>query len=249
MNGSSGRRIPPIVMGHEAAGVIAALGAGVSDWKIGERVTFDSTEYCGSCEACVEGKFNICQNRKVLGVSCKDYRRHGCFAEYVALPTRILHRIPDSLSFEKAAFAEPVAIALHAVDLAPRPRSEKSCAVVVGAGLIGLLVIQSLRTRGWQHIIAVDLDAGRLAIACDLGASKGISARDENALQQIRDSAGADGAEAAWEVVGAAAPFDLAVRAVQKNGNVVLVGNLQASVAFPLQEVVTRLMRLCGRVS
>jgi L-iditol 2-dehydrogenase len=100
MNGSSGRRIPPIVMGHEAAGVIAALGAGVSDWKIGERVTFDSTEYCGSCEACVEGKFNICQNRKVLGVSCKDYRRHGCFAEYVALPTRILHRIPDSLSFE-----------------------------------------------------------------------------------------------------------------------------------------------------
>lgn len=246
MNGSSGRRIPPIVMGHEAAGVIAALGDGVSDWTIGARVTFDSTEYCGSCDACVEGKFNICQNRKVLGVSCKDYRRHGCFAEYVALPTRILHRIPDALSFEKAAFAEPVAIALHAVDLAPRPRSETSCAVVVGAGLIGLLVIQSLRTRGWQHIIAVDLDAGRLAIACELGASKGISARDENALQQIRDYAGTDGAEAAWEVVGAAAPFDLAVRCVQKNGTVVLVGNLQASVAFPLQEVVTRQITLRG---
>lgn len=246
MNGTSGRRIPPIIMGHEAAGVIAALGPEVTGWQLGERVTFDSTEYCGECDACLAGQFNICRRRKVLGVSCHEYHRDGCFAEYVALPTRILHRIPDSLSFEKAAFSEPVAIALHAVDLAPLPEHENSWAVVVGAGLIGLLVVQALRTRGWQHIIAVDLDDGRLVMARQLGASHSISAKSEHALAEVRALAGDDGAAAAWEVVGAAAPFDLAVRCVKKNGTVVLVGNLQASVAFPLQEVVTRQITLRG---
>jgi L-iditol 2-dehydrogenase len=81
-------------------------------------VTFDSTEYCGECEECQSGFVNLCPNRKVLGVSPGEYRRHGCFAEQIALPQRILYRIPDELSYEKAAFAEPVSIALHAVNLA-----------------------------------------------------------------------------------------------------------------------------------
>ena len=119
MNGLSGRRIAPIIMGHEAAGTISAIGANVTGWNIGDRVTFDSTEFCGECPSCLTGNVNLCSDRKVLGVSCADYRRHGCFAEKIALPTRILHRIPDDLSFEHAAFAEPVAIALHAVNLAP----------------------------------------------------------------------------------------------------------------------------------
>ena len=131
MNGSSGRRIPPIVMGHEAAGVISELGSGVADWKIGDRVTFDSTEFCGDCEECRAGNTNLCSSRRVLGVSCTDYRRHGCFAEKVVLPTRILHRIPDSLSFEKAAFAEPVSIALHAVNLAP-PKFDQPDRIISG---------------------------------------------------------------------------------------------------------------------
>ncbi|MEO5913545.1 MAG: galactitol-1-phosphate 5-dehydrogenase [Luteolibacter sp.] len=244
MDGRSGRRIPPIVMGHEAAGIISALGEGVRDWKIGDRVTFDSTEFCGECEECQRGNFNLCANRKVLGVSCGDYQRHGCFAEQVVLPTRILHRLPDSLSFEKAAFAEPVAIALHAVNLAPETFDEP--AIVIGAGLIGLLVIQALKARGWKTVIAVDLDESRLALAKQLGASETFSAKQENLAAHLRSICDGDGAQVAFEVVGAAAPVDLAIRSVCKGGTVVLVGNLQPSVPMPLQEVVTRQISLKG---
>ncbi len=247
MDGRSGRRIPPIVMGHEAAGLISEVGEGVTDWKTGDRVTFDSTEFCGDCDECRRGNFNLCANRKVLGVSCGDYRRHGCFAEQVVLPTRILHRIPDSLSFEKAAFAEPVAIALHAVNLAPETFDEP--AIVVGAGLIGLLVIQALKARGWQKIIAVDLDESRLALAKELGASLAFSAKQENLAAELRVVCGGDGAGVSFEVVGATGPVDLAARSVRKGGTVVLVGNLQPGVTLPLQEVVTRQITLKGSCS
>lgn len=262
MDGRSGRRQPPIVMGHEAAGEIVAVGAGVTGWKKGDRVTFDSTEYCGECEECRSGHVNLCRNRKVLGVSPGEYRRHGCFAERVALPTRILYPIPDGLSYEEAAFAEPVSIALHAVNLAegselgeafaktkPPPGIERGTAVVVGAGLIGLLVIQALKARGWQRVIAVDLDEKRLALAKAIGAESAFHAKQENLAAQLRQACGGDGADASFEVVGAAAPLDLAIRSVRKGGQVILVGNLQPSTPFPLQEVVTRQLTLKGSCS
>src|SRR5437016_2640947 len=114
-DGSSGRRIPPIVMGHEAAGVIADVGAGVDGFNEGDRVTFDSTVYCGECANCVRGDVNLCDRRQVLGVSCGDYRRNGAFAEFVVVPARILYRMPENLSFSEAALLEAVAVALHAV--------------------------------------------------------------------------------------------------------------------------------------
>jgi L-iditol 2-dehydrogenase len=243
MNGLSGRRIAPIIMGHEAAGTISAIGTGVTGWNIGDRVTFDSTEFCGECPSCLTGNVNLCSDRKVLGVSCADYRRHGCFAEKIALPTRILHRIPDDLSFEHAAFAEPVAIALHAVNLAPPATDEP--ALVVGAGLIGLLVIQALKARGWKHVTAVDLDPKRLDLARQLGADETYDARQENLAAHFRQLH-SDGFGVSFEVVGAAAPVDLAIRSVCKGGTVVLVGNLQPSVPFPLQEIVTRQISIHG---
>ncbi|MEC7907201.1 MAG: alcohol dehydrogenase catalytic domain-containing protein, partial [Verrucomicrobiota bacterium] len=136
MDGSSGRRIPPIIMGHEASGVIEALGNEVdsSVWKPGDRVTFDSMVYCGDCWHCRRGETNLCDNRMVLGVSCGDYRNHGAFAEFVAVPERILYKLPDSLSFEHAALTEAVSVAVHAVDLTPIKLDDS--AVVVGSGMI-----------------------------------------------------------------------------------------------------------------
>ena len=261
MDGRSGRRQMPIVMGHEAAGEIIALGDGVTGWRTGERVTFDSTEYCGECADCRGGHVNLCKNRRVLGVSPGEYRRHGCFAERIALPTRILYRIPEALSYEKAAFAEPVSIALHAVNLAEGvdvgdafadaepDASKRGTAVVVGAGLIGLLVIQALKARGWKRVIAVDLDEKRLALAKQLGAESAFHAKQESLAQHLREICGGDGADASFEVVGAAAPLDLAIRCVRKGGQVILVGNLQPSTPFPLQEVVTRQITLKGSCS
>src|ERR1700722_1370584 len=85
-DGSTGRRIPPLVMGHEAAGVVESVGSAVEQFHPGDRVTFDSTVSCGNCFHCRAGRINLCDNRKVLGVSCGDYRQNGCFAEFVAVP-------------------------------------------------------------------------------------------------------------------------------------------------------------------
>src|SRR5437762_7852701 len=114
-DGASGRRIPPLVMGHEAAGVVAAVGDGVANVRTGDRVTFDSTVYCGECPPCRRGEVNLCDNRQVLGVSCQDYRRAGAFAEYVTVPSRILYPLPENLSFAEAAMLEALAVAVHAV--------------------------------------------------------------------------------------------------------------------------------------
>src|SRR5947207_10510786 len=140
-DGSSGRRIPPLVMGHEASGVVAAIGASARNFAEGDRVTFDSTIYCGACSNCLRGNVNLCDNRQVLGVSCDDYRRAGAFAEFVAVPARILHRLPENLPFAEAAMLEAVAVAIHAVNLAQI--SANDTALVIGAGTIGILTLQA----------------------------------------------------------------------------------------------------------
>jgi len=111
MDGSSGRRQPPIIMGHEASGIITATGKDVNGWQAGDRVTFDSTIYQLDDWYTRKGYYNLSDNRKVLGVSPGDYRRHGAFAEYVTVPQHILYRIPEGVSFEQAAMVEPVAVA------------------------------------------------------------------------------------------------------------------------------------------
>src|ERR1700748_3098712 len=109
-DGTSGRRIPPIVMGHEAAGVVASAGPGVAKFKAGDRVTFDSTVYCGECEFCRQGENNLWNNRQVGGVSCGDCRRAGAFAEYVVVPQRIAYHLPEALEFHEAAMLEAVSV-------------------------------------------------------------------------------------------------------------------------------------------
>src|SRR5258705_11229058 len=149
-----GRRVPPIVMGHEAAGTVAAPGDGFTDFAAGDRVTFDSTVYCGTCAPCRRGEINLCDNRQVLGVSCAEYRRAGAFAEYVAVPSRIVYRLPDGFSFAEAAMLEAVAVAIHAVSLAQI--FPESSALVVGAGMIGLLTVQALRAAGCSRVFVAD---------------------------------------------------------------------------------------------
>lgn len=244
MDGSSGRRRPPIIMGHEAAGVIEKIGANVTGWKFGQRVTFDSTVYCGTCAFCKTGKINLCNNRRVLGVSCEDYRQHGAFAEFVVVPQRILYRLPDELPFEHAAFVEPLSIAVHAAHRAHVAAHET--VVVVGAGMIGLLQIQVLRAYGCSRIIAVDVAPEKLEMARKLGATETINSASSSVVEDILQRTDGRGVDLSFECVGIGATIDIAVRAVRKGGRITLIGNISPSVALPLQAVVTRELTING---
>jgi L-iditol 2-dehydrogenase len=243
-DGSTGRRIPPLVMGHEAAGTVAALGSRVKGLREGDRVTFDSTVYCGECRFCRKGKVNLCDNRQVLGVSCADYRRHGAFAEYVSVPRRIVYPLPDSLLFEHAAMIEATSIAVHAVGLAQV--SAGNSAAVVGTGMIGLLAIQALSIGGVNPLIAVDVDDGRLALAGQFGASHTYNSATVDAVAAVRDLTEGRGVDLAIEAVGNTGAIGTAIASLQKGGTVVLIGNISPSVDLPLQSVVTREIRLLG---
>jgi len=247
MDGSSGRRHPPLIMGHEASGVIVRTGSGVTGYAAGDRVTFDSTIYCGTCFYCNQGLINLCDNRRVLGVAPVDYRQHGAFAEYVAVPEHILYRLPDNLSFEQAAMVEPVSIAFHAVTLTPV--SLNDTAVVIGAGMVGVFVVQALRAAGCGTIIAVDLEQGKLDLALELGADYGFLANKVNVAEEVQKLTDGRGANIAVEVVGNTAAVNTAVSSLRKGGFLTLVGNLAATVDFPLQEVVTRQIGVTGSCS
>jgi len=121
MDGSTGRRIPPLIMGHEAAGTVEKIGKDVRKINVGDRVTFDSTVFCGECRYCKAGAINLCDNRLVIGVSCGEYKMDGAFAEYVAVPARVIFKLPDNVSFQQAAMIEPLAVAYHATSLIGAP--------------------------------------------------------------------------------------------------------------------------------
>jgi L-iditol 2-dehydrogenase len=242
-DGSSGRRIPPIVMGHEGAGTVAALGKDVKDLSEGDRVTFDSTIHCGECGYCLRGEVNLCEHRQVLGVSCADYRRAGAFAEFVVVPARSIYRLPKNLSFAEAATLEAVAVALHAVSLVQI--SPDSTALVLGAGTIGLLVQQALRVAGCSRVFVADVDPTRLTLSAKIGATAVLPSGGE-LVQEVLQLTEGTGVALAVEAVGINQTITAAIDSVRKGGSIVLVGNISPQVTLPLQKVVTRQIRLQG---
>jgi L-iditol 2-dehydrogenase len=199
---------------------------------------------CLRCHFCRQGRPNLCEDRRVLGVSCAEYRRHGAFAELVAVPQHIVFKVPETLSFDEAAMVEPVSVAVHAVGITPVRMGDT--AVVVGAGMIGLLTLQALRTAGCGKIVAVDLEDDRLALAKKLGADEIINSRSADVPALIREMTNGRGADIVMEAVGADPTVKMSIESVRKGGAVTLIGNITANVTLPLQSVVTREVTLYG---
>ena len=244
MDGSTGRRIPPIIMGHEASGIIEAVGNQVTNWKSDDRVTFDSTIYRLDDWFTRKGLYNLSDNRMVLGVSCPDFKKDGAFAEYVAVPQHILYKLPDNVSFEYAAMVEPVAVALHAVNLTDI--SVNDTALVGGTGMIALFVIQLLKLAGCGKIITFDLEQDRLDLALKLGATHILRADLVNVADEVKKITNGRGADIGFEVVGITPVIKTVIESVRKGAQVTLVGNISAEVSLPLQMVVTRQLKLQG---
>lgn len=243
-DGSTGRRIPPLIMGHEAAGTITAIGEAVKNYSEGARVTFDSTIYCGQCKYCKSGQMNLCENRTILGVSTPDFRRAGAFADYVVVPQHILYNLPAAVEFKEAAMVEPLAVAVHAVAVTELPKG--ATALVVGAGMIGLLVLQVLRDAGCSSVIVTDIDDTRLKLAQELGATVTLNAKTFDVAAEVMKHTNGAGVDVALEAVGSTPTIKTAIDCVRKGGTVTLIGNVSPTAEIPLQAVVGRQLRLQG---
>jgi L-iditol 2-dehydrogenase len=237
--GTTGRRKPPIVMGHEFSGIISATGEAVTAYQTGQRVVVQPLLTCGACANCQAGLFNICLNRGGLGISI-----NGAFAESVAVPQKMLYPLPDSMSWEQGALVEPLAVALHAVNLTPLKLMET--VVIIGAGTIGLLTLLAARLKGAGQIIIVDLNRHRLALAQQLGADVPVNPAEQDPLAVVRAYTGDIGAPAVIEAVGIGATVQQALALVRPGGHITWIGNSHPEVSLNMQQVVTREVTVRG---
>lgn len=244
MDGSTGRRIPPLIMGHEASGIIVETGEEVQGWKSGDRVTFDSTVYPLNDWYTLNGRYNLSDNREVLGVSPGSYKRDGAFAEFIAIPQHILYRIPERVTFTQAAMVEAVAVALHSINISGI-RTGDTCAVT-GAGMIGIFIIKLLKLSGASRVIAVDIDAKRLEKASACGADYTFPAEEPDLPEKIMALSYGRGPDISFDAAGNSSSVNTCIGILRKGGTAVLVGNIAPVVDFPLQKVVTKELRVLG---
>jgi L-iditol 2-dehydrogenase len=242
--GKTGRRLPPLIMGHEAAGIVERTGKNVTDFASGDRVCFDSTVYCNQCPACKQGFLNRCVKRQVLGVSVPEFKRHGAFAEFVAVPHWIVAKLPDDMTFVQAALLEPASIGAHAAN---RPQiTDSDTVVVIGAGTIGLFILQAAKLRGAKTTIACDINDFRLDLAKQVGADQCVNPRQGDLLKEVKSRTDDRGADVTFEAVGFAETFHQAISITKTGGTLVAVGNLTKAMEFNLQELVSRELTFTG---
>ena len=233
-----------MIMGHEASVVIEKTGADVTGWKIGDRVTFDSTVYPLNDWYTLEGLYNLSDNREVLGVSPGSYKRDGAFAEFIAIPQHILYKIPDKVTFKQAAMVEAIAVALHSIIIAGIKPGDRC--VVVGAGTIGIFILKLLKISGTSTIIAIDINQKRLEQAGKEGIDHTFLSTDKELYEKILTLTNNRGADISFEAVGMSESVNIAIDTLRKGGKTVLVGNISPKVEFPLQKVVTRELSVLG---
>jgi len=242
--GTTGRRIPPVIMGHEASGVIEAVGPGAEARVLGTRVTFDSILWCGDCPRCRAGRTNLCDKRQTFGVSTPSFCRDGAMAEYVVVPTRLLHRLPDAVPFDAGAMVEPAAVGMHAARISGIEPGD--LVVVVGAGLIGNLAMQAAKTLGAGVVAIADVVPERLDLARRLGADVVIDSRSDEPATVLEQATGRRAADVVLEAVGIQATIDTATALTRAGGSLTLIGNVRPRIEQDLQGIVSGELTIRG---
>ncbi len=209
---------PPMVMGHEFAGVVAGLGAGVTGFKVGDRVTANPIMYCGHCYYCKSGRHSICDNRPQLGLGL-----NGCFARFVAVRQENVYPLPPEASFEAAAMSEVLCVALHALDRLPLGPGDT--VAVVGPGPMGFLVLLGARAAGASRLVMTGLkvDGDRLKVAESLGA-RTIMVDGTDPAEAIREMTRGLGADVVFECAGHPSGVPQALSLVRKGGKIGVLG-------------------------
>lgn len=233
---------PPVVMGHEFAGVVVELGAGVEGVQVGDRVTCETTAWsCGQCLPCRLGHHNLCASRKVVG-----YAVDGCFARYCVVNQRQVHLLPDNVDFLSGALTEPLACCVHAV-LELSLITPGDVVVITGPGPIGLLCLQLAKSAGGRAIVCgASQDAERLALARRLGADLTVDVAAEDALARINEQTAGQGADLFLECAGAPAAARLGLQATRRGGQYTQIGLFSGPFELEFDLIAYRELRVTG---
>lgn len=222
----------PIVMGHEFAGEVVAVGENVTGIEVGDRVCVEPIYSCGKCASCQKGHYNVCEQLGFIGLS----GGLGGFSEYSVVPSKMVHKIPDNMTWEQAALVEPTAVAVHAVRQSDMKIGDSIA--VIGTGPIGLLVIQAAKAAGASKIMAVEVSPERRDIAKQAGAHIVIDPLEVNPVQAIKDYTNGLGVDVAFEVAGIEATINTAIESTKYEGNVVNISIWEKPASIPVNKFI-----------
>jgi 2-desacetyl-2-hydroxyethyl bacteriochlorophyllide A dehydrogenase len=240
---SGKRRLPGLIMGHEASGEIAEIGPGIQDWKKGDRVSIDPQQACGTCLQCRRGWANLCDNMAAIGSSMRNFK-NGAMCEYMILIEKQLYKIPDNMSYNEGAMLDPVSNALHVLIRAQMEIGDTIA--IIGTGVIGLLMVQIAKLIGAGKIIAIDASEWRLNMAKDFGADVLIDSRNSNTVDAIMAETNGRGADIVVEAVGLPITYQNAINSVKKRGKVLALGFRDPEIPIPIQPLLFREITIIG---
>ena len=209
---------PPFVLGHEASGTVVALGEGVENLKVGDRVCMEPGKTCGKCEWCRQGKYNLCPDVVFFATPPVD----GVFQEYVAHDANLCFKLPDNVSALEGALVEPLAVGFHAANQGDAHPGQ--ICVVTGSGCIGLVSMMALKTRGVSKVYVVDIIEKRLQKALELGADGVINGKEVDTVEEVMRLTEGKGADLIIETAGSEITTRQAIQFAKKGATIVLVG-------------------------
>jgi L-iditol 2-dehydrogenase len=237
------RRQPGIIMGHEASGIVAGVGEGVTRWKTGDRVIINPQIRCNDCEMCRVGNYNLCDNMLLIGSSMRKFL-DGAMCEYIVMGQDQLYTLPDNVSFDYGTLLDPLGNAIHLINRAGVKLGDT--VVVIGAGTIGLLTVQTARLAGASKVIVLDVAEGKLELAKEVGADYALNSTAPDIVEQIKSLTNGMGADVVIEAVGIGVTYNLAMKLVKKRGTVIALGFAQAEIKFALSPLVYNEVNFIG---
>lgn len=236
--GINSLRRPPLVFGHEFSGTIVARGDAVTTLAPGQRVTANPLITCGSCAYCKRGLEQLCVHRKLMSAALP-----GSNAEFVKVPERFVHPLPLHVTFEQGALTEPTACAVHTVELAEV--TPLHSILVIGMGPIGQLILQAMLVHGAKHLIAVDTNPHRLALAQSLGAHV-IHPKEQNVTEEVQRITDGQGVDVSIDAVGSSLTRAQCVQSLRAGGRAVLVGLHEEESSLPINQMIRREIQVVG---
>ena len=206
----------PVTQGHEVSGQVAALGEGVTQFQVGQRVTIEPQVYCGECYPCTHGKYNLCENLKVMG-----FQTTGTASEYFAVDASKVTALPAGMSYDEGAMLEPLAVTVHAARRAGDVAGKKVC--VLGCGPIGILLVQSLKAFGAAEVMATDISDYRLELARTCGADYAVNTKTRPFGAALTECFGPDKADIIYDCAGNNITMGQAIQYARKGSTIILV--------------------------